>query len=164
MKAQIDRKMDQFILTVGTPMKALMGRFRRFFGVVAGLPVLLFIVLGTSLDFHWWRVPWPHRVSAGLLWLMVGDAFLMTIVYGLLSTLYFIGQRCGKLKISQDKRPSMAYTYLIAPLLYGLIALWGGAYLMDRGGHIFLDAGIFVYLISAIVGPWLKLLQKGETK
>ena len=88
----------------------------------------------------------------------------MAIVYGLLSILYFTGQWCEKLNISQDKRPSMAYSYLIAPLLYGLIASWGGACLMDRGGRIFLNAGMILYLISAIVHPWLKLLQKGDTK
>ena len=159
----LDQGVSRLLGTVGPSMKALMG-YPVAFGTLMVLPILLFLVVGTSRGLHWWRVPWPGGASAGLLWLMAADAALVTALFGFFSGLFFLGLWRGKLGIPGDRRPFMAYTYLVTAPQYGLIALWGGASVTGRDGHLLLDASLILYLVSSVVKPWLKLLQKAEAK
>ena len=133
-----------------------------FSGTVAGLPILLYLALGTSVGLHWWHVPWPDSVSCGLLGLMAFDAALMTVVLVFSSALLFLGLRQKKVSIPSDRLPSMVYAYLVLPFQYGLITLWGSAAVTGNNGRIFLEAGLILFLVSFLVRPWLELLWKGK--
>lgn len=158
-----DRGFSHVMKTVERPMRALMAR-PVFLGTLMVLPIPLYLVLGTSLGLRWWHVPWSDGVTSGLLWLMAADAALVTVLFGFFSALFFLGLWRGRLGIRGDKRPSMAYTYLVTPFQYGLIALWGIAATTGSGERVLLETGLVLYLISGVVKPWLKLLQTTESE
>lgn len=142
------------------PFLALIKRHPLAVGLVIGLPWLLFVLLASVTVCHWWHFPWSEQ---GTLWLfrwMTLGAVVDTLIYGLVSLMFFLTWWRKKLHVSKEIRPRLALTYTFAPLFYGSVAAWGIASLSGQQRSLFACAAVAVFMLMGIGQTRLRLLEK----
>ena len=93
--------------------------------LVAGDTLLTLFLFGQDY-FDWWRSPLPPTVDAALIGLMYSLSLTLCGFLALVASVYFAFQ--GRFPARAQPRSRMLRMSL-CPLLYGLPALWGHAYL-----------------------------------
>ena len=97
--------------------------------LVAGAALLTLFLFGQDY-FDWWRSPVPPVVDAALVGLMTSLSLTLGGFLLLVASLYFAFQ--GRPPARPQPR-SRTLRMALCPLLYGLPALWGRAYLTGGG-------------------------------
>ena len=95
--------------------------------LVAGDMLLTLFLFGQDY-FGWWRSPLPPAVDAALVGLMSAISLTLCGFLALVASLYFTFQPRSSARFAPSRRGVFQAAFL--PVLYGLPALWGHAYLM----------------------------------
>jgi hypothetical protein len=131
--------------------EAFLRRHARLVGGTAGagsvLPMALFLIAVTTLQFRWWRAPWPETTNQSVLAVTAGLASCYTLLFLAASVFRFRRARSVADEIRESRKGRVN---AIETLVYAIIVAWSLTALSGHVSHLLFWLFLLAWLILQV--------------